>query len=85
MAQITIESIDKDTFQVTVTDQTSTQHFVTVTDEYHNKLTQNSLNKEELLQKAFLFLLERESNTMILRQFNLPVIQRYFPEFESTV
>jgi hypothetical protein len=36
---------------------------------------------EELLEAAFEFLLERESNQSILRRFELPVIERYFPDF----
>jgi hypothetical protein len=40
---------------------------------------------EMLVQKSFEFLLERESNTSILRSFDLPVIQRYFSEYERTI
>jgi hypothetical protein len=38
-----------------------------------------------LVEKSFEFLLERESNTSILSSFDLPVIGRYFPEYESTI
>ena len=37
---------------------------------------------EELVQRSFEFLLEREPNTSILRRFDLPVIGKYFPEYE---
>jgi hypothetical protein len=40
---------------------------------------------EKLVEKSFELLLERESNTSILRSFDLPVIQRYFPEYEQTI
>jgi hypothetical protein len=33
----------------------------------------------------FQFLLERESNTSILRSFDLPVIGQYFPEYERVI
>lgn len=36
---------------------------------------------EELIEAAFEFLLEREPHTSILPRFELPVIERYFPEF----
>jgi hypothetical protein len=36
---------------------------------------------EDLLEAAFEFLLEREPAQAILRRFELPVIERYFPEF----
>ena len=40
---------------------------------------------EELIEKSFQFLLARESNTMILARFDLPLIGRYFPEYERTI
>ena len=36
-----------------------------------------------LIEAAFRFLLDREPQESILRRFNLAVIGRYFPEFES--
>jgi hypothetical protein len=36
-----------------------------------------------VLQSAFAFLLDREPKEAILRRFDLAVISRYFPEFES--
>jgi hypothetical protein len=38
-----------------------------------------------LVEKSFRFLLDRESNTSILRSFDLPVIGRYFPEYERVI
>ncbi len=40
---------------------------------------------EELVRRSFLFLLEREPKESILREFELSVIQRYFPEFSQVV
>ena len=40
---------------------------------------------EELVRQSFEFLLEREPKESILRQFELSVIQRYFPEFSRVV
>ena len=34
-----------------------------------------------LIKKSFEFLLERESNESILREFNLETIETYFPEY----
>ena len=72
-------------YQVTVESGTTTQHTVTLTPEYWQKLTGSRVPAETLIQKSFEFLLERESNTSILRSFDLPVIQRYFPEYERTI
>jgi hypothetical protein len=62
-----------------------TEHNVTLNDEYHQKLTNGKITKEELIKRSFEFLLKRESNQSILRSFDLPVINRYFPEYESQI
>jgi hypothetical protein len=82
---ITVEKIDDRTFKVTVKDRTTTTHTVTVESSYHEKLTGKGVSAEDLVKKSFDFLLERESNTSILRSFDLPIIGRYFPEYESTI
>jgi hypothetical protein len=38
---------------------------------------------EDLVRDSFGFLLERESKASILREFDLSVIKRYFPEYEG--
>lgn len=37
---------------------------------------------EDLVRRSFEFLLEREPPSSILRQFELSVIPRYFPEYD---
>ena len=37
---------------------------------------------EDLVRRSFEFLLEREPASSILREFDLEVIQRYFPEYD---
>jgi hypothetical protein len=70
---------------VTVTGRTTTTHTVTVSSEYREKLTGGKVPAEKLFEKSFEFLLEREPNTSILRTFDLPLIQHYFPEYEKTI
>ena len=41
--------------------------------------------REGVGRNRFEFLLARESNTSILSRFDLPVISRYFPEYESKI
>jgi len=82
---ITVESIDERTFKVTVTDRRTTNHTVTVDPSYHAKLTGGRVSVKKLVEKSFEFLLERESNTSILAGFELPVIGRYFPEYENVI
>ena len=82
---ITVEKRAGTTFTVTVSGHTSTTHTVTVSPEYSQRLTAGVISAEALVRKSFEFLLEREPNTSILRSFELPVIQRYFPEYERTI
>ena len=82
---ISIETIDKKTFRITVDASTRTTHTVTVDPAYYEKLTGGEVDVETLLRKSFEFLLQRESNTSILSRFDLPLISHYFPEYERTI
>lgn len=82
---ITITTINSTTFEVTVQSRTTTTHQVTLTATYYKKLTNEQVTAEELLKTSFKFLLERESNTSILSSFELPLINRYFPDYEKTI
>lgn len=73
------------TFAVTVTASTPTTHIVTISDDYHHTLTKGVISKEQLIALSFEFLLAREPNTSILTRFELPVIARYFPEYETDI
>ena len=80
---VEVESTGDDDFIVKVSAGTSTEHRVTLTDAYWEQVWNSGLSKEEVITRSFAFLLERESNTSILRSFELPVIQRYFSEYEG--
>jgi hypothetical protein len=81
---ITIEKINDMMFKVTVMGRTTTAHTVTVSPDYRQKLAPN-VPTEKLIEKSFTFLLEREPQTNILKTFDLPEIQRYFPDYEHTI
>jgi len=85
MAEITVQKINESSFRVTVVDRTTTSHEVGLQADYAQKLTNGKISKEALVNKSFEFLLERESNTSILRSFDLSVIARYFPEYEREI
>ena len=40
---------------------------------------------EDLLEASFRFLLEREPKESILSRFELPVIERYFPDYAARI
>jgi hypothetical protein len=62
-----------------------TRHEVTLDRATHERLTGGQASPEALVCESFAFLLEREPPGSILRQFDLPVIGRYFPEYEAEV
>ena len=80
-----ISQFPKATFEVVVQNGNETSHKVHLSEDYYQKLTGGSISPEDLIHKSFEFLLERESKESILREFDLPVIQTYFSEFESTI
>ena len=82
---ISVEKKSDTTFEVAVQAGATTTHTVTVSPGYYQKLTGGEAPVETLVERSFEFLLERESNTSILRRFDLPVIQSYFPEYERTI
>jgi hypothetical protein len=82
---ISVHAVDDNTFEITVQARTTTKHTVTLSPDYYQKLTGGRVAPRTLVEKSFEFLLERESNTSILRRFDLPVIGHYFPEYERTI
>ncbi len=82
---ISVRRVDQGSYEVTVAGPTKTTHTVTLIDSYYQKLTDGKITPEQLIERSFEFLLEREPNTSILRRFDLPVIQTYFPEYEKTI
>jgi hypothetical protein len=86
MAQtITIDPAGEDIWRVTVTDgRGHTVHEVTVTPGDVAKYSPHG-TAEQLLEASFRFLLAREPKEAILRRFELPVIERYFPDYARAI
>lgn len=83
---IRVERIADQSYRVTVEEGGSrSRHTVTLQDEYYRKLSAGKVTPEELIHRSFEFLLAREPKESILSSFDLPVIQRYFPEYESAI
>ena len=81
---ISVRHTKDDEWMVSVQGTVSTHHRVRVTPADVERFSEGRTT-EELLEESFRFLLEREPNTSILASFNLPVIGRYFPEYERDV
>jgi len=86
-AQIAVEAQQKgDAWEcrVTVTEgKSQTVHTVAVERTFRDKLVGTAVPVEQLVRRSFEFLLTREPKESILRSFNLPLIGRYFPEYEN--
>ena len=83
--EILIKKNDNNTFAVSIESSTNSNHIVTLNDDIHNEMTKGFKSKEELILFSFKFLLERENNTSILSNFNLEIIQSYFPKYKNEI
>lgn len=90
MAEITVISMQQRngwscTVQVTEPNG-QTRHCVDLSQRDFDALkAEKATTPEELVKKSFEFLLERESKEQILRQFSLPMISRYFPDYPAEI
>jgi len=81
--QINIKELSPNTFDVIIYSNTETNHQVTITDNFITEYQIKNLTKKEIIEQSFIFLLKRESNTSILRKFDIEVIANYFPEYKK--
>ena len=65
--------------EATVRDRTTTTHRVRVSRAERERYGGGDV--ADLVKRSFEFLLAREANTSILREFDLSTIERYFPEY----
>ncbi|MFQ5776826.1 MAG: hypothetical protein ACE5IP_02325 [Terriglobia bacterium] len=86
MATIQVEKGNEGEFRVNVVEGGSrSAHVVTVKQDYYRKLTGGKVSPEELVRRSFEFLLAHEPKESILSRFELPVISRYFPDYEREI
>ena len=86
MPRIDVQPESDTAFVVTIADgEEQTAHRVTVPAEFATRLQGPAASTEELVRLSFEFLLEREPKESILREFDITVIARYFPEYEEAL
>jgi hypothetical protein len=90
VAEITVQPSDRQshmsTFQVSIRDDDSrTEHDVTLSESVYDRLGTKYGTPENFVRACFEFLLDREPKESILPRFDVSVISRFFPEFESTI
>ena len=82
-ARIEVDKVKEGEFQVRVIEGTSeSTHRVTLKQDDYLRLSAGKIEPQELIRRSFEFLLAREPKESILPQFDLPLIGRYFPEYE---
>ena len=82
---IKVIKINESIFEVIVTKDTTTKHKIKLSDKVYQDLCDSKITEIDLIIKSFEFLLERESNESILREFNLEIIETYFPEYPLSI
>jgi hypothetical protein len=75
MAEIAITPLSAREYEVTV--DGASRHRVKVPERFGDD------DLERVVRESFVFLLEREPASSIMREFSLDVIARYFPEYED--
>ncbi len=71
--------------RVTVRNGGETHHRVRVSRADLARLAPGAFDPVSLVEASFAFLLERETKESILREFDLTVIARYFPDYEREI
>lgn len=85
MTDISVIPTGAHQYTVKVSDaSSSTVHLVRVAEVDIQRLAPG-VEAARLVEESFRFLLEREAKESILRSFDLPVIGRYFPEYETEI
>jgi len=82
---IKIRHLSGDEYEVNVSGSTATIHRVTLQETDRKRLGGEDISAEQVIEESFRFLLEREPNTSILGSFELPVIGKYFPEYQREI
>jgi hypothetical protein len=86
MRRITVRRQGESTYRVEIEEGgSSTTHDVTVRPDHVARYASPATAPERLVEASFEFLLDREPKESILPSFELPVIERYFPEFPRKI
>lgn len=81
--RIDVETVSPEEFQVRVADAKSERSYrVTLKKPDYHRIAAGTVEPAELVRRSFEFLLENEPKESILARFDLPIIGRYFPQYE---
>ena len=82
---IRVESLSSDEFSVILESGDNLGFVVFLSDDYYKNLTLLRINKKKLVEFSISFLLQRLTADSIRHVFDVSLIRKHFPEFESEV
>lgn len=85
MAEVDVQHLDGDRFAVTIEEKgAKSVHEVTASEKQAGLLC-DGCEPAKLVEASMQFLLDREPKESIMRQFDLDVIARFFPEYPTSI
>jgi hypothetical protein len=83
LTKIDVAKVSAEEFQVCVSDSKSERSFrVTLKKTDYDRIAGGKVEPAELIRRSFEFLLENEPKESILVRFDLPILGRFFPDYE---
>ena len=82
---VRVESLSSDEFSVILEGCSNFRFIVFLSDNYHKNLTLLKIEKKRLVEFSISFLLQRLTADSIRHVFDISMIRKHFPEFESEV
>ena len=82
---VRVESLSSDEFSVILERSNNLRFVLFLSDDYHKKLTLLKIEKKMLVKFSISFLLHRLTPDSIRHVFDVSLIRKHFPEFESEV
>ena len=82
---IRVESLSSDEFSVILERSNNIRFVVFLSDDYYKELTLLRIDKKGLVEFSISFLLQRLTADSIRHVFDISLIRKHFPEFESEV
>lgn len=82
---IRVESLSSDEFSVILERGNKSRFVVFLSDDYYKNLTLLRIDKKGLVEFSISFLLQRLTADSIRHVFDVSLIRKHFPEFESEV
>ena len=82
---IRVESLSSDEFSVILERSNNLRFVVFLSDDYYKELTFLRIDKKGLVEFSISFLLQRLTADSIRHVFDISLIRKHFPEFESEV